>query len=252
MPSETSFFGQLLRWFRIGRAKSNQITTEAERQNLEALLQEQAVRNKERLMQAKASVDGAFGQKAQLEAQVADNERQLKVLIAKYKALQAAGQTEAAGRMALQVQALKETFATNKTQLELATKNAETAIKILQQATAEQRRAEEEAKRNIADHKLNSALAASIEANSGLASSLDQEAVRSQRLMEMSREMANNAKGRLEVSSRMVDDSNVIMKDVEEKALQAAAMAELDAELNLTPTPKKTAEEGPSNVKQAM
>ena len=253
MPSETSFFGQLLRWFRIGRAETNRITTEAERNHLEALIQEQQVRNKERLMKAKEAVDGAFGQKIQIETQVADDERKYKVLIIKYKALVAANQTDAAGKMALQIQSLKETMATNKAQLETAIKNADTAVKILQQAAAEQKRSEEKAKQDIAQFKLNSALASSIEANSQLASGFDQEAARSQRLNQMASEMASNAKGRLEVSQRMVDDSGVIMKEAEEKAMQAAAMADLDAELNLTPTTKKsTATEGPTVVKEGM
>jgi hypothetical protein len=253
MPSETSFFGQLFRWFRIGRAKTNQVTTAAEQQHLEALLQEQAIRNKERLMAAKDSVDGAFGQVEILKTQIAGNETEYNRMVARYKALSAAGQTEGAGKVALQIKTLKAEMDLNRQQLDLAQKNADTAIRILKQAQEEQKRAEEEAKANIRQHKLSSALAASIEQNSNLASGFDSEAARSQRLNEMAREMAANAKGRLQVSSQLVDSSNMILKEEEEKALAAQAAAELDAELGLTPTPKKKeSDAAQSPVKQGM
>jgi len=253
-----SLFSQLGRLWAVLLGKSNKVVTEAERANMESLLQLRVDKQRQELAAAQAGVAQSFAVVADYTDQLQKKTDFLPPLITQFKALHQAGSAKAADKAALIEKTRKEVAELDQ-KLSLAKKAADQNQRALIAARKSLEDSVAEAKRNINEAKINEQLANSLELATGLISKVNTNASELSRVTEMAREANNSAKGRIMASQGQMEASGLMESQEEENILKEDAAAKLAAELGLAPTKSKSADtatkpapESPNNEKAGM
>ncbi len=197
-----------------------------ERQNPEALLELEKENLRGQIARYNQGLATHAGLCERLMSQVKHLEAQEREMRAKATAHLKAGNREAAGQYALQLQTVQRELAENRAQLEQAEATYKNLVKARDVAIQTARAKIEGLKSAINDMKMKQALAELTEMASGMISTIGGSGDTLDRLSEMVKEERDKAAGRARVARDTVDMSHVIVKESEQKALAEQALAD--------------------------
>ncbi len=197
-----------------------------ERQNPEALLELEKENLRGQIARYNQGLATHAGLCERLMSQVKHLEAQEREMRAKATAHLKAGNREAAGQYALQLQTVQRELAENRAQLESAEATYKNLVKARDVAIQTARAKIEGLKSAINDMKMKQALAELTEMASGMISTIGGSGDTLDRLSEMVKEERDKAAGRARVARDTVDMSHVIVKESEQKALAEQALAD--------------------------
>lgn len=166
------------------------------------------------------------GMAERLKAQVAKEKKQIEMLTAKITACISANQTESAATYAFQLKQLKSELAENETQLKESDDLYEQLRRQRDVYVKETQRTIENIKSKISKAEMAEAQAKLAEIASSTAFEIGGSGETMARLNENLDERIADAKGRNKVAGDSIENSGWVMKESEQKALEAQALAE--------------------------
>jgi phage shock protein A len=216
-----------------------------ERQNPEALLELEKENLREQIARYNQGLATHAGLCERLMSQVKHLEAQERELRAKATAHLKAGNRDAAGQYALQLQTVQQELAENRTQLEQAEATYKNLVKARDVAIQTARAKLEGLKSAINDMKMKKALAELTEMASGMISNIGGSGDTLDRLSEMVKEERDKAAGRAKVARDTVDMSQVNIKESEQRALADQALADFASREGIALEPSASAAAAP-------
>ena len=209
-----------------------------EKANPEALLEVEKENLRKQIANYNQGLASHAGLCERLMSQVKRLETEERELRAKAAAHLKAGNREAAGQYALQLQSTTTQLAENRQQLEAAEKTYQNLIKARDVAIKAAQSKIESLKYALTDLKIKKATAEMNEMASGMIGSIGGSGDTLNRLHNMVEEEREKAAGRARVARDSIDMSEVRVKDEEQKALAAQALAEFAAKEGIALEPE--------------
>ena len=201
----------------------------AERRNPEALLEVEKENLRKQIANYNQGLAAHAGLSERLMTQIRKLEGQERDLRAKAAANLRAGNREAAGNHALNLQTVQNELAENRGQLEQAETTYKELIKARDVSIRAAQQKIEALKSSISDLKMKRALAELTEMASGMISSIGGSGDTLDRLQTMVEEERTKAAGRARVARDSMDMSGVQLKESEQNALADQALADFAA-----------------------
>jgi phage shock protein A len=200
-----------------------------EKSNPEALLELEKENLREQIARYNQGLASHAGLCERLMSQVKSLEAQERELRAKATAHLRAGNREAAGQYALQLQIVQTQLQENRTQLEASETTYKDLVKARDVAIQTAKAKIEGLKSAITDMRMKQAMAEMTEMASGMISSIGGAGDTLDRLTGMVHEEREKAAGRARVAKDSLDMSGVKVKESEQKALAEQALADFAA-----------------------
>ena len=197
-----------------------------ERQNPEALLENEQENLRKQIAQYNMGLASHAGMCERLMSQVRKLEGEERDLRAKTAAHLKAGNQAAAGQYALRLQTVTRELVENRTQLEQAEVTYKDLTKARDVAINAARAKIQSLKGAIEDMKMKKAMAEMNEMASGMITSIGGSGDTLNRLQEMVEEERNKAAGRARMARDSMDMGEVKLKEAEQDALAAQALAD--------------------------
>jgi phage shock protein A len=224
-----------------------------ERRNPEALLELEKENLREQISKYNQGLASHAGLCERLMTQVRKLESDERDLRAKTTAHLKAGNQETAGQYALRLQTVGRELGENRTQLQQAEETYKNLVKARDVAVTQARAKIESLRQSLDDLKVKKALAELTEIASGMVSQIGSSGDTLDRLHTMVEEERQKAAGRARVARDAMQTAEVDMKDTEQKALAAQALADFAAREGLTLNPtasstETTAPDAPTKV----
>src|SRR5215471_15859049 len=224
-----------------------------EKRNPEALLEVEKENLREQIGKYNQGLASHAALCERLMTQVRKLESDERDLRAKTTANLKAGNQDAAGQYALRLQTITRELGENRTQLQQAEETYKNLVKARDVAVNQAKQKIESLKQGIDDLKVKRALAELTEMASGMVSEIGSSGDTLDRLHTMVEEERTQAAGRARVARDSMDMTEVDMKDGEQKALAAQALADFAAREGLalnpqTPAADTAPAEGPAKV----
>jgi phage shock protein A len=201
-----------------------------ERSNPEALLELEQENIREQIAKYNQGLASHAGLCERLMSQVKSLEAQERELRAKATANLRAGNRDAAGQYALQLQGVQRQLTENRAQLSAAEETYKNLLKARDVAVKTARAKIEGLKNAINDMKMKQALAELTEMASGMISTIGGSGDTLDRLSTMVNEERDKAAGRARVAKDALDFSEVTVKEGEQQALADQALADFAAQ----------------------
>ena len=223
-----------------------------ERQNPEALLEVEQENLRKQIAQYNQGLATHAGLCERLISQVRQLENEQRDLRARTAANLRAGNSDAAGQLALRLQTVERELDENRTQLEQAEKTYKDLVKARDVAINAARQKIESLKAGISDMKMKKAMAELTEMASGMITNIGGSGETLDRLSKIVEEERTKAAGRVRVARDSMDMTDVVMKDAEQKALADQALADFAAKEGIPLEPAASTGESqaaPSSVK---
>ncbi|MEZ0386462.1 MAG: PspA/IM30 family protein [Verrucomicrobium sp.] len=214
-----------------------------EKRNPEALLEVEKENLRKQMAQFNQGLAAHAGLCEKLMSQVKRLEKQEQELKAKAAANLRAGNQQAAGELALELQATRRELADNTSQLGDAEKTYKELVGARDVAVKAARSKIESLRRGIDDLKMQRALAEMNEMAGGMLTKIGGSGDTLDRLHEMVEDERTRAAGRSRVARDSIDTSEFKQKAEERDALASMALADLAAELGM-PAPAAAAPTG--------
>jgi phage shock protein A len=214
-----------------------------ERRNPEALLELEKENLREQISKYNQGLASHAALCERLMTQVRKLEADERDLRAKTTAHLKAGNQETAGQYALRLQTIGRELGENRTQLQQAEETYKNLIKARDVAVSQARSKIEALKQSLDDLKVKKALAELTEMASGMISKIGGAGDTLDRLHTMVEEEREKAAGRARVARDAMSTAEIDMKDTEQKALAAQALADFAAREGLTLSPDATTPE---------
>ena len=214
-----------------------------EKRNPEALLEVEKENLRKQMAQFNQGLAAHAGLCEKLMSQVKRLEKQEQELKAKAAANLRAGNQQAAGELALELQATRRELADNTSQLGDAEKTYKELVGARDVAVKAARSKIESLRRGIDDLKMQRALAEMNEMAGGMLTKIGGSGDTLDRLHEMVEDERTRAAGRSRVARDSIDTSEFKRKAEERDALASMALADLAAELGM-PAPAAAAPTG--------
>src|SRR6516225_4504467 len=205
-----------------------------ERQNPEALLEVESENLRKQIGQYNQGLASHAGLCERLMSQVKKLEADERDLRAKTSANLRAGNRDAAGQYALRLQTVSRELGENRTQLQQAEDTYKNLVKARDVAVNAAKAKIEALKQGIDDLKVKRALAELTEMASGMVTEIGSSGDTLDRLQTMVSEERDKAAGRARVARDSMNTAEVDLKDSEQKALAAQALADFAAREGLT------------------
>jgi phage shock protein A len=209
-----------------------------EKANPEALLEVEKENLRKQIANYNQGLASHAGLCERLMSQVKKLETEERELRAKAAAHLKAGNREAAGQYALQLQSTTTQLAENRQQLEAAEKTYQDLIKARDVAIKAAQSKIESLKYALTDLKIKRATAEMNEMASGMIGSIGGSGDTLNRLHDMVEEERQKASGRARVARDSIDMSEVRVKDEEQTALAAQALADFAAKEGIALEPE--------------
>src|SRR5215470_8472302 len=224
-----------------------------EKRNPEALLEVEKENLREQIGKYNQGLASHAALCERLMTQVRKLEGDERDLRAKTTANLKAGNQDAAGQYALRLQTVTRELGENRTQLQQAEDTYKNHVKARDVAVTQARAKIESLKQSLDDLKVKKALAELTEMASGMVSQIGSSGDTLDRLHTMVEEEREKAAGRARVARDAMNTADVEIKDAEQKALAAQALADfaareglaLDAPASGTPAAEGTRVMGP-------
>ena len=219
-------------WLRISNLLKGFVglfVSNLERKNPEALLEVEKENLRSQIAQYNQGLSNHAGMCERLMSQVRKLEAEERDLRAKTAAHLKAGNQAAAGQYALRLQTITRELTENRTQLGQAEATYTDLTKARDVAIAAARSKIEGLKGAIEDMKMKKAMAEMNEMASGMISSIGGSGDTLNRLHEMVEEERNKAAGRARMARDSMDMGEVKLKEAEQEALAAQALADFAA-----------------------
>src|SRR5262245_52839000 len=214
-----------------------------ERRNPEALLELEREHLREQISKYNQGLASHAALAERLMTQVRKLESDERDLRAKTTANLKAGNQEIAGQYALRLQTITRELGENRTQLQQAEDTYKNLIKARDVAVSQARSKIEALRQSIDDLKVKKALAELTEMASGMVSQIGSAGDTLDRLHTMVEEEREKAAGRARVARDSMNTAEVDMKEAEQKALAAQALADFAAREGLAlPSPASGAD----------
>lgn len=206
----------------------------AERRNPEALLEVEKENLRKQISNYNQGLAAHAGLSERLMTQIRKLEGQERELRAKASANLRAGNREAAGNHALNLQTVQNELAENRGQLEQAETTYKELIKARDVSIRAAQAKIEALRTSLNDLKIKKATAELTEMASGMISSIGGSGDTLDRLHKMVEEEREIAGGRARVARDSLNTTEFVMKDEEQKALAEQALADFAAKEGLT------------------
>src|SRR5215470_15877945 len=223
-----------------------------EKRNPEALLEVEKENLREQIGKYNQGLASHAALCERLMTQVRKLEGDERDLRAKTTANLKAGNQESAGQYALRLQTVVRELGENRTQLQQAEETYKNLVKARDVAVTQARSKIEALRQGIDDLKVKKALAELTEMASGMVSQIGSSGDTLDRLHTMVEEEREQAAGRARVARDAMNTAEVDIKDAEQKALAAQALADFAARegltLNAPATPDAAAPEASARV----
>jgi phage shock protein A len=224
-----------------------------ERRNPEALLELEKENLREQISRYNQGLGSHAALCERLMTQVRKLEADERDLRAKTTAHLKAGNQETAGQYALRLQTVGRELGENRTQLQQAEETYKNLVKARDVAVTQARAKIESLRQSLDDLKVKKALAELTEMASGMVFQIGSSGDTLDRLHTMVEEERQKAAGRARVARDAMNTAEVDMKDTEQKALAAQALADFAAREGLTlnpapPTSETAAPDAPAKV----
>ncbi len=200
-----------------------------EKKNPEALLEVEKENLREQITQFNKGLAAHAGMCEKLMSQVKKLEAEEKDLTTKIKAHLTAGNKDAAGQYALNLQSVRTQLQENREQLDSAEITYKELIKTRDQSVQQAKAKIEQLKMDLNDLKVKQATAELSEMASGMVTEIGGAGDTLNRLQEMVDEERQKAAGRARVAKDSVDFADVKVKETEQKALADQALADFAA-----------------------
>lgn len=217
-----------------------------EKNNPEALLEVEKENLRKQIAQYNQGLMSHAALCERLMSQVRKLEAEEPELRAKTTANLRAGNRDAAGQYALQLQTLQRELEENRKQLEQAETTYKDLTKARDVAISAARAKIDTLKRSIDDMKVQKAMAELNEMASGMISSIGGAGDTLDRLHEMVEEERNKAAGKARVAKDSLDMSGVLLKEAEQDALAEQALADFAAREGIEFEPAAGAQPAPA------
>src|SRR6516165_4361774 len=213
-----------------------------EKRNPEALLEVEKEHLREQIGKYNQGLASHAALCERLMTQVKKLESDERDLRARTTANLKAGNQDAAGQYALRLQTITRELGENRTQLQQAEDTYKNLVKARDVAVNQARAKIESLKQGIDDLKVKRALAELTEMASGMVTEIGSAGDTLDRLQTMVSEERTQAAGRARVARDSMNMADVEVKDNEQKALAAQALADFAARegLAITPAPEAT------------
>ena len=212
-----------------------------EKRNPEALLEVEKEHLREQIAKYNQGLASHAALCERLMTQVKKLESDERDLRARTTANLKAGNQDAAGQYALRLQTVTRELGENRTQLQQAEDTYKNLVKARDVSVNQARSKIEGLKQGIDDLKVKRALAELTEMASGMVSEIGSSGDTLDRLHTMVQEERDQAAGRVRVARDSMNTADVDLKDSEQKALAAQALADFAARegiaLNAPPEP---------------
>ena len=205
-----------------------------ERRNPEALLELEKENLREQIARYNQGLASHAALCERLMTQVRKLESDERDLRAKTTANLKAGNQEVAGQYALRLQTIARELGENRTQLQQAEDTYKNLVKARDVAVAQARAKIEALRQSLDDLQVKKALAELTEMASGMVSQIGSSGDTLDRLHTMVEEEREQAAGRARVARDAMNTTEVDIKDAEQKALAAQALADFAAREGLT------------------
>jgi phage shock protein A len=216
-----------------------------ERRNPEALLELERENLREQISKYNQGLASHAALCERLMTQVRKLESDERDLRAKTAANLKAGNQEIAGQYALRLQTVTRELGENRAQLQQAEETYKNLVKARDVAVTQARAKIESLRQGLDDLKVKKALAELTEMASGMVTQIGSSGDTLDRLHTMVEEEREKAAGRARVARDAMNIADIEVKDAEQKALAAQALADFAAREGLTLTPAETAEASP-------
>jgi len=200
-----------------------------EKRNPEALLELEKENLREQISKYNKGLASHAGLAERLMSQVRKLETEERDLRAKTAAHLKAGNTDAAGQYALRLQTVQRELTENRQQLGQAENTYKDLLKARDVAVSAAKAKIESLKSAITDMRMKQAMAELTEMSSGMVSEMGGAGDTLDRLTEMVNEERDKAAGRARVARDTIDMTDVDIKESEQKALAAQALADFAA-----------------------
>ncbi len=212
----------------------------AERRNPEALLEVEKENLRKQISNYNQGLAAHAGLSERLMTQIRKLEAQERELRAKAAANLRAGNREAAGNHALNLQTVQTELAENRGQLEQAETTYKELIKARDVSIRAAQQKIEALRTSLNDLKIKKATAELSEMASGMITSIGGSGDTLDRLHKMVEEEREVAAGRARVARDSLSTADIMVKDDEQKALAEQALADFAAKEGLTIEPDTT------------
>jgi len=209
-----------------------------ERRNPEALLELEREHLREQISKYNQGLASHAALAERLMTQVRKLESDERDLRAKTTANLKAGNQEIAGQYALRLQTITRELGENRGQLQQAEDTYKNLVKARDVAVSQARAKIEALRQSIDDLKVKKALAELTEMASGMVSQIGSAGDTLDRLHAMVEEEREKAAGRARVARDSMSTADVDMKDAEQKALAAQALADFAAREGIALNPQ--------------
>ena len=201
-----------------------------ERQNPEALLEAEKERCRKMISQYNEALAPQAGLIERLKRQIAQEEKNERELKARITANIAAGNQEAAGKLALDYQRTKSELTENRAQLATAEETYKNLVRTRDVVYKEAQQKIESIASGISRMKMSQATAELTEMAAGMIGKIGEGGDNLNRLEKMVNESADNAAGRARVAKDSMNTADLDIKETEQSALANAALADFAAE----------------------
>src|SRR6516225_1413015 len=205
-----------------------------EKRNPEALLEVEKEHLREQIGKYNQGLASHAALCERLMSQVRKLEADERDLRAKTTANLKAGNQDTAGQYALRLQTITRELGENRTQLQQAEDTYKNLVKARDVAVTQAKAKIESLKQGIDDLKVKRALAELTEMASGMVTDIGSSGDTLDRLQTMVQEERDKAGGRARVARDSMNTAEVDLKDSEQKALAAQALADFAAREGLT------------------
>ena len=219
-----------------------------EKQNPEALLEVERENLRKQIAQYNQGLASHAGLCERLITQVRKLETEERELRAKTTAMLRANNREAAGQLAFRLQTIQRELGENRKQLEQAEKTYQELIRARDVAIKNAQSKIEALRFSLDDLKIKKATAELTQMASGMITQIGGAGDTLERLQSMVEEERELAAGKARVARDSLDTTNLHLKEAEQKALEAQALADFAANegisLQASQPPEKTDEGG--------
>jgi phage shock protein A len=200
-----------------------------EKRNPEALLELEKENLRKQIAQYNQGLAAHAGLCERLMTQIRQQEKDEREFSAKTKVHLQAGNQDAAGQYAVRLQSIRQDLTENRAQLESAEKTYRELIRARDVSVQAARTKIENLKSSLTGLKISRATAELNEMASGMISQIGGAGETLNRLTEMVEEERSIAAGRARVARDSVDTSGISVREAEQKAIAAQALAEFAA-----------------------
>ncbi len=228
--------------------------TGMERRNPEALLEVEKENLRKQIANYNQGLAAHAGLCEKLVGQIRRQETEERDLNAKAMANLTAGNREAAAQYALRLQTVRRELAENRAQAKQAETTYQELLRAREVAVKNAQSKIESLKFAIDDMKIKKATAELTEMAGGMISQIGSSGDTLNRLHDIVEEERTKAAGRARVARDSLNTGDILMKEVEQKALADQALAEFAAQagINLAPAVPPTATPGALPTREAI